>query len=106
MERDEAYAGVKMDEVFGKYDIENHKRKSKGMVVAMGTPYDEPNEHYPNVCPVLGDKLPYKSVTVVCQPEQLTGVEHWLMFVHGGQPNGEVELDDGRIAIRSDYQCW
>lgn len=85
------------EDVWGEYDHENLRRISKGMIVARS--YDQ--------CPVFGDFLPYKSVTVICKQKQADEVKYWLTYVHG--PNNiekEMYLEDGRIAIRSNYMCW
>lgn len=93
-----SHHGVVHSDVFGKYD--GVDRIDDGMVVAFG-------EHDKKVkCPIFGDILPYKSVTVVCNKEQLKGVLEHLMNAHGGGHRYEHELHDGRIAIRSDYQAW
>ena len=57
-------------------------------------------------CPVWRDKLPYKSVTVICNTDQFNEVTHWLSYVHGGMYSNAVELKGGKVAIRSDYQAW
>lgn len=54
-----------------------------------------------------GDTIPYKSVTVISDSKQEDEVSYWLEFVHGGDSiSNRKELNDGRIALRSDYQCW
>ena len=112
-----------MDDVFGKTTDHKHERPftriTNGMLVARGLPYEEgspealkiqnnsDDKPIPMVCPVMGDKLPYKSVSVVCKIEQIQAVEYWLQYVHGG---GCVEfvkdLHDGTALIRSNYMCW
>lgn len=88
---------IKKEDVWGEYDHEQHKRISDGMIVART---DE-------ICPIFGDKVPYKSVTVVCNKDDYKDVCYWLGFVHGGDNiSQEKELEDGRIAIRSNYMCW
>lgn len=84
---------VTKEDVWG--DMVNSDKR--GMVVAKS--YD--------TCPIFHDKVPYKSVTVVCEPKQERDVCYWLSYVHGGNniSNRKV-LDDGRIALRSDYTCW
>ena len=84
------------EDVWGKLD-ENYNRISSGMIVART---DE-------VCPIFKDKVPYKSVTVVCNSSQVNEVIYWLEYVHGGDSVSKVRaLPDGKAAIRSDYQCW
>jgi hypothetical protein len=86
------------DDVWGAYDIESHERVADGLIVARSE----------ERCPIFGDTVPYKSVTVVFDPEvhPYGEVCYWLSYVHGGQHSNEKTLEDGRIAIRSDYQCW
>lgn len=58
-------------------------------------------------CPIFKDKVPYKSVTVVCDIAQQGEVEYWLEYVHGGNCVCKTKkLPENKIAIRSDYQCW
>ena len=85
------------EDVWGEFHEITYEKLSDGMIVART---DE-------ICPIFGDKVPFKSVTVVCDKEQYDEVEYWLMYVHGGGcVQAERDLPDGRIAIRSDYQCW
>lgn len=98
---EQAKLTVTKDDVFGRFD-DNYQRIDAGMVVARGD----------QVCPVWGDKLPYKSVTVVV-PElavhngQLSDVEYWLSFVHGGgNISRRKSMPDGTVAIRSNYMAW
>ena len=89
------------EDVWGRYNMETHTRESKGMIVASSC------EGYPDICPVWGDKMLFKSVTVICDIEQQTEVAYWLEFVHGGNSITKSKiLDNGKIAFRSDYQCW
>ena len=94
--------GVKHSDVFGKREEVDGTivRVNYGMVVAQGEPYKTV------WCPIFRDAIPYKSVTVVCAPEQLPGVLQHLMNAHGGSHSNEKAMSDGRIAIRSDYQAW
>ena len=104
-----------MSDVWGEYD-ENHNKVSSGMIVARGIPYDGNSEEgkaliektgYPNVCPVLGDTLTYKSVSIICEPEQVNAVVYWLEYVHGGNCiSREGRTKDGKYFLRSDYMCW
>lgn len=106
---------LEKDDVWGKFDS-NHNMISSGMVVARGYPrideyftkveFDKLNIIIPNICPVWKDTLPYKSVTVICNENELNEVLYWLEYVHGGEHSKMEELSDNRIAIRSDYQCW
>jgi hypothetical protein len=83
------------EDVWGKYDDKAHKL-SNGMIIARGE----------EKCPIFKDKLPYKSVTVVCKPEEEEEVCYWLDYVHGGGISKRKVLEDGKIAIRSNYMCW
>ncbi len=94
------FHGVKHSDVFGKSKDDGTVRIDDGMVVAYG------RGDVKVKCPIFGDILPYKSVTVVCTQEQYPGVLQHLMNAHGGEHAGERVLSDGRIAIRSDYQAW
>jgi len=88
---------LKMVDVFGKYDMKTHKRKSKGMIVARS---DEK-------CPVWKDIVPYRSVTVIFKEKEIKEVIYWLEYVHGGESVSRIKrLKGNRIALRSDYQCW
>lgn len=57
------------------------------------------------ICPIWKDKLPYKSVTVVCKKEDVNEVIYWLSYVHGGPYSKMKDLKNGNIAIRSRYQA-
>ena len=84
------------DDVWGAYNVETRQRISDGMIVARSE----------EICPIFGDKVPNKSVTVVCNQKQYDEVVYWLAYVHGGEASRDRLLEDGRIALRSDYQCW
>lgn len=72
--------------------------------VAIGRSYPEDNN---DVCPVWGDRLPWKSVTVVVDAEDEADAIFCLECCHGGASVSRRKvLDDGRVALRSDYQCW
>lgn len=61
----------------------------------------------PTVCPIWKDKLPYKSVTVICDKQEEGDCEYWLEHVHGGgSVSKRKELPKGKVALRSDYQAW
>lgn len=85
----EAKMKLKLEDVWG-------KDKKGGLAVAYS--YDE--------CPVFNDTVPYKSVTVVFDIEDEEEVCYWLRSIHGGSYRARKVLPDGKIAIRSDYQCW
>jgi len=98
-----------MKDVWGVHEMESEhipkipiKWIHHGMLVATST-----DDGMPNVCPVWGDVLPYKSVTVICRPCFEEQVRYWLEYVHGG---GSVTrrkvISKNEVALRSDYQCW
>ena len=75
----------------------NYTKKTLGMIVARMN----------DKCPVFKDKVPYKSVTIICTEEQFDEVHYWLEYVHGADCIGKVKrLPKGKIAIRSNYMCW
>lgn len=86
------------DDVWGAFDVDTMTKVADGLVVANSE----------ELCPIFGDIVPYKSATVLFDPK--THPEHeviyWLSYVHGGDYSRYKELEDGKIAIRSDYQCW
>jgi hypothetical protein len=89
---------------------EEGKNVEVGMIVAKG--YDLSNRDiansmpYPQVCPVFLDKLPYKSVTVVCAPSKKDEVIYWLEYVLGGGCVQQICRYKNGIAIRANYMCW
>lgn len=85
------------EDVWGVFDMEKMERTSEGMIVA----------RHKDICPIFKDEVPYKSVTVVCPKKRYDEVVYWLEYVHGADCVTMIEeLDDLRIAIRSEYQCW
>lgn len=85
------------EDVWGRFDETRTKKIDRGMIVARSG----------EICPIFGDEVPYKSVTVVGPKNKQDEIIYWLEYVHGGGSVSEiVELDDLRVAIRSDYQCW
>ena len=75
-----------------------------GMVVARGNGHDDTP---PTKCPIFGDEVPYKSVTVVCPASIEEQVIYWLGYVQGGDCVSKRKvLPDGRVAVRADYMCW
>jgi hypothetical protein len=87
------------DDVWGAYDMDTHTAISAGLIVAKSG----------EKCPIFKDTVPYKSVTVAFDPKKFdeSEVEYWLGYVHGGDNiSRAMPLEDGRIAIRSDYTCW
>lgn len=102
------------EDVWGKFD-EDHKLVERGMLVARGfgsAPKSKVKElekelQVTSICPVWKDKLQYKSVTIICDESQADDVRYWLMYVHGGDCiSREKKMPKGKLAIRSDYQCW
>ena len=86
---------ITKEDVFGRW-VDGVKVHA-GMVVA----------RYEDACPIFGDAVPYKSVTVVCEASLGEEVSYWLEYVHGADCISEVNiLDDGRLAMRSDYMAW
>lgn len=85
-----------MEDVWGKHNEKTFEPIHNGMIVAREE----------EKCPIFRDRLPYKSVTVVCKPEQEDEVCYWLDYVHGGGISKRKVLKDGKIAIRSNYMCW
>jgi len=83
------------DDVWGKF-TPDHKRLTAGMIIAKSD----------DICPVFKDKVPYKSVTVLCEQDQIEDVMYWLEYVHGGGCVQRAKGHKGKIAIRSDYMCW
>ncbi len=113
---EEIFEGLTKDDVWGKYCMKTHKKLSAGMIVARGIPY-KPNSPegkdlikktgLPAKCPIIGDVLGYKSVSVVCEAKDQQAVEYWLEYVHGGGcVEGTAKLEDDKIMIRSNYMCW
>lgn len=93
----ETPSSLTQEDVWGEFDVKNMKEISTGMIVAKS---DE-------TCPHFGDVVPYKSVTVVCEEEQVNSVSYWLEYVHGGESvSRQKQLPGKKVAIRSDYQCW
>jgi hypothetical protein len=59
-----------------------------------------------DVCPVWGDRVPYKSVTVIVEASEEDAATYCLACAHGGGYSRRLVLADGRVALRSDYQAW
>lgn len=90
------------EDVWGCYDNQSGKLFG-GMIIARGIPasYGEVK------CPVWGDVLPYKSVTIECAVEQWPEVEYWLDYVLGGGSVSKVRYtESSTMYARADYQCW
>lgn len=107
---------LQKEEVWGVFDLQTMTHTYKGMIVARGVgkvdayftqeQRDSAIAQIPEVCPIWGDTLPRKSVTVICNADQEDDVSYWLHHVHGAYcVSARLELKDGRIAMRSDYMC-
>jgi hypothetical protein len=57
-------------------------------------------------CPVFGDVVPYKSVTVIVPMEREADAQFSLEYVHGGGSVSARKAMGDMVALRSDYQCW
>lgn len=97
------------EDVWGSRATHNADIKSDGMIVAdsrLGG-FDEDRLQSKGRCPIFGDHIPWKSVTVVGPADMEHEIEYWLSFVHGAESVSQVaDLDDGRVAMRSDYMAW
>ncbi len=101
------------EDVWGEW-THSSERISFGMIVAQG--YGDMSDREkkqwegslsPDICPIWKDKLPYKSITVICDKSQQSEVEYWLEYVHGGGSISKTKsLPNNKIAIRSNYMCW
>ena len=59
-----------------------------------------------DVCPVWGDTLPYKSVTVAVPADEEHAAAYCLAMAHGAGWSRRKVLQDGRVSLRSNYQGW
>ena len=58
-------------------------------------------------CPIFKDKIDYKSFTVIVDKDLQRSAEYWCEYFHGGgSVSRTMNLDNNKVAIRSDYQCW
>jgi len=100
------------EDVWGKVEHSHWKDKARtefvpAHIVSHGMKVATSHEDgLPTICPVWGDTLKYKSVTIICRPCLEEEVKYWLEYVHGG---GSVSrrkvISKNEIALRSDYQC-
>lgn len=100
-------SGITKECVWGK--VEDYvKRIDWGMIVAKGYSNSyEGKKEIPQVCPIWEDELGYKDVTVVCDEGVSSDVIYWLEYVHGANSVTALkEIEGGKVAIRSEYQCW
>lgn len=96
------FQALTKDDVWGKYKtIDGITEKvSSGMVAARGTGANE-------ICPIFGDRLGYKDTTFICEKSQVDDVLYWITYVHGEDCiTKEKDLGSGKVAFRSEYQCW
>jgi hypothetical protein len=59
-----------------------------------------------DTCPVWGDRVPWKSVTVIVEASEEDAAAYCLSMAHGAGWSRRKVLDDGRVALRSDYAAW
>ena len=90
-----------MEDVWGKKEYiskGNYKVIVKGMVVADNG----------DICPIWGDEIPYKSATLICDESQVEDVNKWIRYVKGQGYSRIKKLENGKVALRSDYcvLCW
>lgn len=71
--------------------------------VAVGRSYPESKN---DICPVWGDRMPWKSVTVIVPADEEDDAAFCLACAHGSGYSNRKVLEDGRIALRSDYTAW
>lgn len=87
------------EDVFGSFDIETMTQLSKGMVIASTG----------NTCPIWWDKVHYKSSTILFDNKDdiLEDVIYWCEYVDGRDSVSKIKhFKNGKVAIRTDYQCW
>lgn len=61
----------------------------------------------PTKCPVWGDRLPYKSITVIVDEADLNAAIRSCEYVHGGGAVSKTKkLSNGKVAVRANYMCW
>lgn len=84
------------EDVWGKKDEENSKHISGAMIIGKSK----------EKCPIWGDIIPYKSITVIFDASQEDAVIYWLEYVHGCDCVVDRKvLENNKLALRSDYQC-
>jgi len=119
--------GLRKEDVWGYSYMDSERKLHKahnGLVVAEYDPeidpeFDKDMLQYlpevaqecgklPGVCPIWGDRLGYKSSTLVApadDPMLLEAVEFWISYVMGGSATKKSFQDDGTVAFRADYQA-
>lgn len=96
-------ATLTSDDVWGKVGgvADGFRRVSDGMVVARSK----------DTCPVWGDEVPYKGVTVIGDwngdADFAVAMVYWLEYVLGSDAVDRTKvLADGRLAMRGNYTAW
>ena len=85
------------EDVWGKFDDQTREKLSSGMVL----------HNSKEKCSIFKDEVPFKSVTIVCNEDDIGEVSYWLDYVQGGDCISMYkDLPNGKVAIRADYQCW
>tara|TARA_R100001594_G_scaffold150378_1_gene211304 strand:- start:132 stop:419 length:288 start_codon:yes stop_codon:yes gene_type:complete len=79
-------------------------RWKEDMIWVFKKPYLVAQQH--ETCPVWGDKVPFKSVTVVIPEDEEKDAVVCLACAHGGGWSRRKAVGAGLIALRSDYQAW
>lgn len=100
MEEVEPPFGMKNENKLTKEDVWgsfNSNRISKGMIIARSN----------DKCPIFKDIVPFKSVTIICEPEVENDVVYWIEHVQGaGSISKRKVTKDGKVILRADYMCW
>ena len=100
---------ITREDVFGEWSKDHKHQIRSGMVVAdhrLGG-FNEGRCESVGRCPVFGSQVPYKIVTVVCDASLREQVAYWLEYVHGTDCISQVrELDNNKVAFRSNYMAW
>lgn len=106
------------EDVWGEWTPDHTTKLRDGMVVAIGRigrdgrtdnglSIAELEERYSDTCPVWGDKLPWKSATIIGPEAQADDIAYWCEYVKGGGCISRCKrLPDGKIAFRCDYMAW
>lgn len=90
--------GLKLtkEAVWGKFD-ENYEMVDCGMVIGRSD----------QKCPVFGDMIPYKSVTIMCTKDQEAEVLYWIDYVQGVNAiSARMEIGANQVALRANYMAW
>ena len=113
LERNHKSFKIQLKDVYGEFSSDFSELINPGMIAARQIdPHinsglkEQLDKCYKTICPVWHDKLQYKSKTIICKPEEEDEVIYWITYVEGGLPTERKVLDNGRIALRADYQAW